>query len=79
MKTLKTLPKLGLLCAVVTILIFSSCNKETGIFKPDDGINGGDIPMYALTDDNKLLSFSAKNPTASTSINITGLQGGETY
>jgi len=77
MKTFKILPKLAILCAAVTIL-FSACNKETGVFNTDNSISGGDIPMYALTDDNKLLSFSAKNPTASTATNITGLQAGET-
>jgi hypothetical protein len=78
MKTFKHLQKLGMLCAALFLIILSSCNKETGVFNADNSISGGDIPMYALTDDNKLLSFSAKNPTGATATNITGLQGGET-
>lgn len=78
MKTFKHLHKLGMVCTAAFLIILSSCNKETGVFNADNSISGGDIPMYALTDDNKLLSFSAKNPTASTATNITGLQAGET-
>ncbi|MGY3212538.1 DUF4394 domain-containing protein [Mucilaginibacter sp. HD30] len=68
--------KLAVLCLALTISI-SSCKKNN-----DDLIDGlGTGPnttVYALSADNKLLTFTADNPSAATSVGITELQSGET-
>ena len=82
MKTLKTfIPvKAAALCAVGLLLITSSCKKDR------DNIDNGEqlviapnVNVYALQQDNKLLSFNAQSGmfiNATTS--ITGMQTGET-
>ena len=75
MKKFNHLHKLGILCSAAIMLIASSCKKDN---RSDYIINGPDLAVYALTDDNKLLSFNANDPSMSSSTTITGLQSGET-
>jgi hypothetical protein len=73
--------RLAILCAAVIVLGASSCKKDKAISNTptDETITGPDLALYALSTDNQLISFNAKNPSAATtSILITGLQTGET-
>ena len=80
MKSLHTsLSGMAILCASVFLLTFSSCKKDHSGNNPEIGTNGPDLPFYALTNNNILLSLNAKNVSSITKQNtITGLQTGET-
>ncbi len=67
--------KLALLCATTILLVASSCKKNDNQF--DDLGTGPDQTMYALTADNKLITFKANNPSGGTSATITNLTSGE--
>lgn len=70
---------MAILCASVFLLTFSSCKKDHSGNNPEIGTNGPDLPFYALTNNNILLSLNAKNVSSITKQNtITGLQTGET-
>jgi len=73
---MNTFNKLAMLCIALTLSI-SSCKKA----KDDllDGLGTGPNTMvYGLSSDNKLLTFTADNPSAANTVAITGLQTGET-
>ncbi|MEO5942179.1 MAG: DUF4394 domain-containing protein [Ferruginibacter sp.] len=66
-------------CIVVALIfstvIFSSCKKDNSPTVPA----GPDVTFYALTQDNRLLSFNGMNTSVSLSnVSITGMQSGET-
>lgn len=67
--------KLALLCAATILLVASSCKKNDNPF--DDLGTGPDQTMYALTADNKLITFKANNPSGGTAATITNLASGE--
>ncbi|WP_454803135.1 DUF4394 domain-containing protein [Mucilaginibacter phyllosphaerae] len=71
--------RLGLLCAAAIIFVSTSCKKDRVITTPTDGsVIGPDLALYAVTQDNQLISFNAKNPSSATKQTaITGLQSGE--
>ena len=73
--------RLGLICATAFVLISTSCKKDRVVVTEpiDETITGPDLALYALTSDNKLVVFNAKDPaTATSSTAISGLQTGET-
>jgi len=74
-----SLPKMGMLCASIALLTFSSCKKDRDNDSTDPGVSGPDQQLFALTNTNALLSVNANNVTAITKESaITGLQNGET-
>ncbi|GGH23803.1 DUF4394 domain-containing protein [Mucilaginibacter phyllosphaerae] len=72
--------RLCLLCAAIAIIISTSCKKDRVLPSPttDETITGPDLALYAVTQDNQLLSLNAKNAASLTKqTTITGLQVGE--
>lgn len=69
-----------MVCAAAILLITSSCSKDNDIDDSTEGsITGPDMAVYALTSNNTLVSFNAKNASAATkTTSITGLQNNET-
>ncbi|MCX2575606.1 DUF4394 domain-containing protein [Pedobacter sandarakinus] len=66
------------LCAILTPILFSACKKDRNN-DIETLVPGPDVNFYALTADSKLLLINAKNPSSITSsVNISGLQTGET-
>ncbi|MCD8741930.1 DUF4394 domain-containing protein [Mucilaginibacter roseus] len=74
------LQRVAMVCAAAILLITSSCSKDNDIDNSVEGsITGPDLAAYALTSNNTLVSFNAKNPSAATkTTSITGLQNNET-
>ncbi len=73
---LKSYNRFAALCAVVLIIISSSCKKDK---MSEEMISPGpNLNFYALTSDSKLLLLNANNPsTITSSVTITGLQANE--
>lgn len=79
MKNLKlSLSGLAILCA--TVLTISACKKDKNdSVNNEPGIIGPDLALFALTNNNQLLSVNARNVSSITKQSgITGLQTGET-
>ncbi|MEJ7559176.1 MAG: DUF4394 domain-containing protein [Pedobacter sp.] len=68
---------LAFLCLIFSSIAFTSCKKDRDV-KPEVLTPGPDLNFYALTNDNRLLSLNAKNPSSVLSqVSISGLQTGE--
>jgi len=81
MKTLKTfIPvKAAALCAVGLLLITSSCKKDRNTDNGEQLVIAPNVNVYALQQDNKLLSFNAQSGQYIYPLTaITGMQTGET-
>ncbi|MGY4539576.1 hypothetical protein ACVW0P_004011 [Mucilaginibacter sp. UYNi724] len=83
MKTFNfSIKKLGILCAAAIVLVATSCKKDKITVTPpvviDETIAGPDVPFFAVTLDNQLISANAKNAASVTkNTAITGLQADE--
>jgi len=77
---MKTITRMGLVCAFLSMLIFTSCRKDRPGQNPnEETISGPDLAFYALTNNNVLLSVNAKDVSSVTKqTTVTGLQTGET-
>ncbi|RZK40775.1 MAG: DUF4394 domain-containing protein [Pedobacter sp.] len=66
------------LCLIILSIAFTSCKKDNDN-KPETLVDGPNVNLYALTNDNKLLYFNARTPNNITSqATISGLQASET-
>lgn len=77
---MKTITRMGMACAVLSMLIFTSCKKDRpGNTPTEETVTGPDLAFYALSNNNVLFSMNAKDvSTITKQTNITGLQTGET-
>jgi len=67
------------LCLLFSATLFTACKKDRGVTPQEVLTPGPDLAFYALTSDNKLLSFNAKDPSnILATFSISGLQTGET-
>ncbi|MCX2478151.1 DUF4394 domain-containing protein [Pedobacter sp. MC2016-15] len=79
MKNFK-LPMAGLAILCATVLTISACKKDKNdSVNNEPGIIGPDLALFALTNNNQLLTVNARNVSSITKQSgITGLQTGET-
>jgi hypothetical protein len=82
MKTFKTfIPlKATALCAAALLLITSSCKKDRNMepTQVEVLVPGPNVTVYAVRQDNKLISFNAQTGAGTNPVDITGMQTGET-
>ena len=77
---MKTITRMGLVCAFLSMLIFTSCRKDRPGLSPETpAVNGPDLEFYALSSNNVLLHLNAKDVSSVTrQVTISGLQTAET-